>query len=88
MENWDIEEPERFAGPPEPACPCGCASVWPAPYSGERGNEVKDLTLFKIDTELEQLLEYRQARAEDPVEPAAPEELAALEMRFSATWPH
>jgi len=40
---------------------------------------VKDLTLYKIDTELEQLLEYRQARVEDLLEPPAPEEIAALD---------
>jgi hypothetical protein len=76
VENHDIEEPERF-GPPEPACPCGCGAIWPDPCEGVFG--MKELTLYKIDSELEGLLDYRQSRVENPVEPATAEELAVLD---------
>jgi hypothetical protein len=33
-----------------------------------------NLSLYKIDSELEGLLDYRQSRVEDPVEPAGCEE--------------
>jgi len=79
VENHEIEEPERFTGPPEPACPCGCGAIWPEPCAGEGVSDMKELTLYRIDVELQELLEYRQTRAEDAAEPAEPEELAFLD---------
>jgi hypothetical protein len=78
VENHSIEEPERFQ-PPEPACPCGCGSIWPDPCSGEGGFRMKELTLYRIDNELENLLEHRQSRLEDRADPADEEELAAID---------
>jgi hypothetical protein len=75
VENHDIEEPERYAAP-EPACPCGCGAIWPDPCEG---GDMKELTLYRIDTELQELLDYRQTRAEDEADPPDAEELAFLD---------
>jgi hypothetical protein len=40
---------------------------------------MKDLTLYTIDSQLEELLEYRQSRIDDPDAPATAEELATLD---------
>jgi hypothetical protein len=40
---------------------------------------MKDLSLYMIDSQLEELIEYRQGRAEDPDTPATAEELAAAD---------
>jgi hypothetical protein len=40
---------------------------------------MKDLTLYTIDSQLEELIEYRQSRIEDPDTPATAEELAAVD---------
>jgi hypothetical protein len=40
---------------------------------------MEDLTLFTIDTRLEELIEYRETRIDDPVAPANEKELAAID---------
>jgi hypothetical protein len=40
---------------------------------------MKDLSLFQIDLQLQELLEYKQARSEDPDSPPTEEELAAVD---------
>jgi hypothetical protein len=40
---------------------------------------MKDLTLYTIDSQLEELIEYRQSRIEDPDTPATAEELATVD---------